>query len=574
MQNCQILSRESSELITLIDQQLHPLLNQLFWHRGIREPEELTLALKNLPSPEQLKGVKDAALLIYNVIKASETIVIVADFDCDGATSCAVLFKALGMMGAGHVEFLVPNRFEYGYGLTPEIVDQALLFQPDLIITVDNGISSIQGVQKARDAGVSVLVTDHHLPGDSLPNANVIVNPNQPNDEFPSKKMAGVGVIFYVMIALRSLLREQSWFQLMKIPEPNLAVLLDLVALGTVADVVPLDQVNRILVSQGLARMNHAQGNLGIKALAQVAGRRGALKASDLGFVIGPRLNAAGRMDDMSIGIRCLLTDDAQEATDLARELDQLNVQRRDVEEEMRTEAFAWLENWHPDEQNLPLGLCLYQEDWHQGVIGILASRIKELYHRPVIVFAQGASGEIKGSARSVAGVHIRDVLDLVATKNPGLLTKFGGHAMAAGMSLEASNFDAFKQAFEQALSTVTSVDQLYGRYLTDGNLKATDLTLEVAQILQQAGPWGQAFPEPTFDGYFEVINRRVLKDKHLKLTLRLQNDEFCCEAIAFFQADENNALEGQVIHIVYQLMINDFRDVLSLQLNIQYIDD
>jgi single-stranded-DNA-specific exonuclease len=476
-------------------------------------------------------------------------------------------------MGAREVQFVVPNRFEYGYGLTPEIVAVAAQYQPDVLITVDNGISSIEGVQAAKTLGMQVLITDHHLPAAELPLADAIVNPNQPGDDFPSKHLAGVGVIFYVMLALRSRLRSDGWFVERNVTEPNLARLLDLVALGTVADVVPLDHNNRILVAQGLKRINQGQACPGILALLKAAGRKpGRLAAADLGFVVAPRLNAAGRLTDMSLGIECLLTDSESRAQEIAQELDRLNHDRRAIESEMQNQALAIVQELHLGEHGLPAGVCLFDPAWHQGVIGILAARIRERVHRPVIAFAPATETEIKGSARSVPGLHIRDVLDAVAARHPGLVSKFGGHAMAAGLSLPRTHFDAFQRAFAEEVARHLDADDLHGEIHSDGTLAADDLTLDLAQQLRAAGPWGQGFPEPMFDGEFEVVNQRVVAEKHLKLYLRAAPGADPVEAIAFRALESATMPAWSRIRAAYRLDVNEYQGNRSLQLVIEYL--
>jgi single-stranded-DNA-specific exonuclease len=567
---------------------LHPVLTRLYAARAVRHPGELDLSFERLLPPAALKHMDAAVALLAESIRAGQRILIVADFDADGATSCALAVRALRSMGAHDVRYVVPNRFEYGYGLTPEIVAVAAQQQPHLLITVDNGISSVDGVRAAKAHGMHVLITDHHLPGAELPAADAIVNPNQPGDNFPSKNLAGVGVIFYVMLALRAQLRASGWFVEKNIPEPNLARLLDLVALGTVADVVPLDHNNRILVAQGLKRINaslplpagegRGEGQAtqdctsspGIRALLEVAGRKpGQLTASDLGFVVAPRLNAAGRLTDMSLGIECLLTENEAAAFEMAKQLDTLNRERRSIEAGMQEQALAALDQLHLD-GNLPHGLCLFDESWHQGVIGILASRIKDRVHRPVIAFAKASDTEIKGSARSVPGLHIRDALDAVAARHPGLLNKFGGHAMAAGLSLPRANFETFRAAFAEEVARHLSADDLTGKVLTDGELLAEDLTMELAQSLRAAGPWGQGFPEPLFDGHFEVLGSRVVGEKHLRLTLR-QPQGRNIEAIAFNRAAPQPSV-GTRVEAAYRLDINSYQGNQTLQLVIEYL--
>ncbi len=550
--------------------ELHPVLAQVYYHRNLTDPGELDHSLERLLPPAGLVDIDRATRLLAELIGADGRILIVADFDADGATSCALAVRALRAMGAKHVDFLVPNRFEYGYGLTPEIVEVAVKRRPDLIMTVDNGMSSIEGVKAARDHGIRVLITDHHLAGSMLPAANAIVNPNGPNDAFASKNLAGVGVIFYVMLALRARLRAGGWFASRAIPQPNLARMLDLVALGTVADVVPLDYNNRILVAQGLKRMRQGQCCAGIRALLEVAGRDlGRITASDLGFVIGPRLNAAGRLEDMSIGIACLLTDDSHQALTLARQLDQLNQERRSIEAGMQTQALTALRSLQLDSA-LPAGLCLFDESWHQGVIGILAARIKERFHRPVIAFAPANALELKGSARSVSGLHIRDTLDAVAARHPGLLRRFGGHAMAAGLTLDRSHLQAFRAAFAEEVARRLDSESMQGAVVSDGGLDGRDMTLELALLLQAGGPWGQGFPEPLFDGTFEIAGARCVGEKHLKLVLR-HADGTELDAIAFNHA-AGPWQTGRRVHAAYRLDVNFFKGNSSVQLIVTHL--
>jgi single-stranded-DNA-specific exonuclease len=552
---------------------LHPVLARVYAARHVASSAELEHTLELLQPPGLLKGMEAAVDLLARAIRNGLRLLIVADFDADGATSCALALRALRAMGAREVQFVVPNRFEYGYGLTPEIVAVAAQYQPDVLITVDNGISSIEGVQAAKTLGMQVLITDHHLPAAELPLADAIVNPNQPGDDFPSKHLAGVGVIFYVMLALRSRLRSDGWFVERNVTEPNLARLLDLVALGTVADVVPLDHNNRILVAQGLKRINQGQACPGILALLKAAGRKpGRLAAADLGFVVAPRLNAAGRLTDMSLGIECLLTDSESRAQEIAQELDRLNHDRRAIESEMQNQALAIVQELHLGEHGLPAGVCLFDPAWHQGVIGILAARIRERVHRPVIAFAPATETEIKGSARSVPGLHIRDVLDAVAARHPGLVSKFGGHAMAAGLSLPRTHFDAFQRAFAEEVARHLDADDLHGEIHSDGTLAADDLTLDLAQQLRAAGPWGQGFPEPMFDGEFEVVNQRVVAEKHLKLYLRAAPGADPVEAIAFRALESATLPAWSRIRAAYRLDVNEYQGNRSLQLVIEYL--
>ncbi|MBN4079220.1 single-stranded-DNA-specific exonuclease RecJ [Beggiatoa alba] len=562
---------------------LHPVLARVYAQRGIESAQQLERGLAHLLPIGQLKGIEQAAEILAEALTSQQRILIVGDFDCDGATSSALAVRALHMMGAEAVDYLVPNRFEYGYGLTPEIVAVAAERSPDLIVTVDNGISSIDGVASANGRGIRVLVTDHHLQGYELPAAAAIVNPNQQGDEFPSKNLAGVGVIFYVMLALRAVLREMGWFEEQDMAEPNLAELLDLVALGTVADVVPLDHNNRIMVGQGLARIRAGKCSAGISALISVAKRnQSGLAATDLGFALGPRLNAAGRLDDMSLGIELLLTDDAGYATELAQRLDSLNHERRVIENEMKDEAMLILDEMELEASaengaDLPVGLCLFEPHWHQGVIGILASRIKDRLHRPVIVFASGGTqaddGSIKGSARSVPGLHIRDVLDAVATAHPGLLNKFGGHAMAAGMSLARADFERFSEAFDAEVRRHLGPQDLRREILSDGELMGDELNLELAETLRAGGPWGQGFPEPLFDGVFELVNKRIVGDKHLKLVLRFAGSGQSIDAIAFNTVDDDWPVDVKQVELAYRLDVNEFNGKRSAQLMVEHIE-
>ncbi len=554
---------------------LHPLIERILLARGITSESELDRTLAKLPSPWLLSGMEDMVSHLLIALNEQQKICIVADFDADGATSCAVAIKGLQLMGAGQVTFVVPNRFEYGYGLTPEIVELVKLQNPDVIITVDNGISSIDGVKAAMESGIKVLVTDHHLPGLELPEAAAIVNPNLPDDKFPNKALAGVGVIFYVLLALRSRLRELNWFEAQHIQEPNLAQLLDYVALGTVADVVALEQINRILVHQGLLRIRTGQCHPGLTALVEVSGKNPqALMASDLGFSIGPRLNAAGRMDDMSLGIQCLLTDDPALAKEIALQLDELNNDRREVEAVMKHEAMALLSEMKTlDEHHLPAGVCLFDANWHQGVIGILASRIKDQVHRPVIAFAPAGIDLIKGSARSIPGVHIRDVLSDIAAAHPKILSKFGGHAMAAGLSIKMHDYPPFALAFDEMVSKRLASVDLEQKILSDGELSEQEMTLEMADLLQNAATWGQEFPEPLFDGVFDVIQSRIVGQRHLKLVLRKPAGDLVIDAIAFFVDRPEHWLGLRQIRAAYKLDINEFRGNRSVQFIVQYFE-
>ncbi|HIL93085.1 MAG TPA: single-stranded-DNA-specific exonuclease RecJ, partial [Cycloclasticus sp.] len=509
--------------------------------------------------------------IIKEAIQQNKKILIVADFDADGATSCALAVRGLHMLGAVDVEFVVPDRFKFGYGLTPEIVDVALQSKPDLIITVDNGISSNDGVAHAMQQGCQVVVTDHHLPPKELPKADAIVNPQLLGDTFPSKAIAGVGVMFYVLLALRAKLTRDGAFGLNK--APNLATLLDIVALGTVADVVPMDETNRKLVHQGLLRIQAKCCVPGIMALLNIAKREPErVVASDLGFAVGPRLNAAGRLDDMSLGIRCLLTDDETEAQAIAEQLDTLNLERRSIEDDMKREAYNILDKLQSKVQE-QWGICLFDEQWHQGVIGILASRIKEKFHRPVIAFASVSKTEIKGSARSIPGLHIRDVLDDIASQHPELLNKFGGHAMAAGLSLSLKDYDRFVALFNSAVQKRLSNKRPENVFMVDGEIAANDINLELAETLRQAGPWGQSFPEPLFVGTFNVKNARILSQKHIKFDLQVIDRKRRIDAI-YFNVDNPDALIGlPTITIVYQLDVNTYMGHSKVQLMVKHLE-
>ena len=553
--------------------------------RGIHCETELQCDLKYLHPVSALKGIDQASRLLSEAILSQKQILIIGDFDADGATATALTYRALGLFGHARRDYLVPNRFQFGYGLTPEIVDQAAEAKPDVIITVDNGISSVKGVEKAKALGIQVVITDHHLPGNKHPAADAIVNPNQKGCEFPSKNLAGVGVAFYLMLALKNSLLESGYFKAQGLPQPNLAELLDLVALGTVADVVPLDQNNRILVEQGLRRIRSGRCCAGISALFKIA-KRNVQRAvsSDLGFVCGPRINAAGRLDDMSLGIECLLSDDPQTALQLAGALDDLNIERRAIEQEMQEEALQFLQEYDKEmlSGDIPPVLCLYKENWHQGVVGILAARIRERYHRPTIIFAPAdhecvnQNAEIKGSGRSIPGLHLRDILDEVATANPGLLDKFGGHAMAAGLSLKKICFDDFADAITQVVKAHADDETFDEIQHSDGELQAQEFDLKCADELRYAAPWGQHFPAPLFDNRFVVITKRILKDKHLKLLLcpidTKQNRGRNVSAIAFNVDFKDWPEEGGEVHLLYKLDVNEYQGSCSLQLMVERI--
>ena len=538
---------------------LAPAWARLYAARGVSHPDEVAHRLPQLLPPAGLLHIERAAALLADAIRDNKRLLIVADYDADGATACAVGVRGLSMLGA-QVDFIVPNRIEHGYGLTPDIVRLAASRQPDLLVTVDNGIAAVEGVAAANALGIPVLVTDHHLPGDALPDAACIVNPNQPGCTFASKNLAGVGVMFYVLLALRAELRQRGAYT--DTVEPDLRALLDLVALGTVADVVKLDANNRTLVAQGLARMRAGKASAGVNALFRAAAREPArATVFDLGFMLGPRLNAAGRIDDMALGIECLLADDPATAQQLAQQLDTLNRARRDVEADMLEEALAILATFNPDDSH---SLMAYQPDWHVGVIGILASRLKDKFHRPTIVFASSESGELKGSGRSIAGLHLRDALDLIDKRHPGLIIKFGGHAMAAGLSIPDGRHAEFSQAFEAVVRELIDPADLEGMIETDGELDIAEHSYELAEQFDHA-VWGQGFPAPLFTATFDVVAQRVVGEKHLKLKLAREDVSF--DAMRFFQADP---LPGR-IRAVYALMPNEFNGQQSLQLKLQH---
>ena len=552
---------------------LPPLLRRLYASRGVSSAGELERSVRGMLPWQQLSGIDSAVALLYRALQEELRIVVVGDFDADGATSTALSVLALRALGCGNVTCLVPNRFDDGYGLSPEVVDQAHARGAQMILTVDNGISSHAGVDRAHELGIPVLVTDHHLPGETLPDAEAIVNPNLRDCTFPSKSLAGVGVAFYLMLALRAHLRDQGWFATRGLAEPNLAELLDLVALGTVADVVPLDANNRILTWQGLSRIRAGKCRPGIKALLEIANRDAQkLAASDLGFALGPRLNAAGRLDDMSVGVALLLCDNVGEARVLASELDALNQTRKEIEQGMQAEALALCEKLERSSETLPGGLAMYHPEWHQGVVGILASRIKERFHRPVIAFAPAGDGLLKGSGRSIQGLHMRDALERLDTLYPGMMLKFGGHAMAAGLSLEASRFEEFQQRFGDLVTDWLDPALLQGEVVSDGPLSPAEMTLEVAEMLRDAGPWGQMFPEPLFDGRFRLLQQRIVGERHLKVMVEPVGGGPLLDGIAF-NVDTTIWPDNGVreVSLAYKLDVNEFRGNRSVQL---IIDD
>ncbi|RDE22528.1 single-stranded-DNA-specific exonuclease RecJ [Motiliproteus coralliicola] len=575
----QIVRRDEQAKPALLEAGLSPLLARIYSSRGVERPDQLDNSLKGLLPFHTMRDIEPAAELIAEAIEAGQRLLVVGDFDCDGATSSALAVSALRALGAQWAGYLVPNRFEYGYGLSPEIVAVAEQQQPDLLITVDNGISSVAGVRAAKEAGIKVVVTDHHLPGDELPEADALVNPNQHGCDFVAKNTCGVGVIWYVMTAVCRRLQTRGWFERRQQPVPNMADFLDLVALGTVADVVPLDHNNRILVDQGLKRIRAGRCRPGIKALAEIASRQlDKLVATDLGFAIGPRLNAAGRLEDMSIGIECLLSRSEPEARALALQLDELNQDRKQIEQQMQRQALKILDQISlDDETELPYGVCLFEPDWHEGVIGILASRIKERLHRPVIAFAEAEGGMIKGSARSIPGLHIRDVLAAVEAREPDLLAKYGGHAMAAGMSLERDKFERFSRAFDAEVRRQLDEEQLQARIESDGAMAVAEMNLEMARQLRDGGPWGQLFPEPLFDGEFELVQQRIVGERHLKLVLapieQGRPSGFCIDAIAFNVDLDVWPSQSNRARVAFKLDINEFRGRVSPQLMVDYLE-
>ncbi|EEG6952724.1 single-stranded-DNA-specific exonuclease RecJ [Salmonella enterica subsp. enterica serovar Senftenberg] len=571
-QQRQLRRREADETAEL-PADLPPLLRRLYASRGVRSARELERSVKGMLPWQQLSGIDNAVEILYNAFREGIRIIVVGDFDADGATSTALSVLGMRALGCDNISYLVPNRFEDGYGLSPEVVDQAKARGAQLIVTVDNGISSHAGVAHAKTLGIPVIVTDHHLPGDTLPDAEAIINPNLRDCEFPSKSLAGVGVAFYLMLALRTFLRDKGWFDERGIAPPNLAELLDLVALGTVADVVPLDANNRILTWQGLSRIRAGKCRPGIKALLEISNRDPQqLAASDLGFALGPRLNAAGRLDDMSVGVALLLCDNLGEARVLASELDALNQTRKEIEQGMQAEALILCEKLERSSETLPGGLAMYHPEWHQGVVGILASRIKERFHRPVIAFAPAGDGTLKGSGRSIQGLHMRDALERLDTLYPDLMIKFGGHAMAAGLSLDEHKFGQFQQRFGELVTEWLDPALLQGEVISDGPLSAAEMSMEVAQLLRDAGPWGQMFPEPLFDGRFRLLQQRLVGERHLKVMVEPVGGGPLLDGIAF-NIDTTCWPDNGVreVELAYKLDINEFRGNRSLQI---IIDD
>ena len=568
------LRRRTVDDSVVLPQELHPLLKRLYASRGVRGEQDLERSVKGMLPWQQLNGMDKAVELLHNAFREGLRIIVVGDFDADGATSTALSVLGLRSLGCQNISYLVPNRFEDGYGLSPEVVDQAHARGAQMILTVDNGISSHSGVDRAHALGIPVIVTDHHLPGPELPAADAIVNPNLVDCEFPSKSLAGVGVAFYLMLAMRAHLRDCGWFEQQGLAIPNIAELLDLVALGTVADVVPLDTNNRILTWQGLSRIRAGKCRPGIKALIEIANREPQkLAASDLGFALGPRLNAAGRLDDMSVGVALLLSENIGEARMLANELDALNQTRKEIEQGMQVEALTLCQQLEMGNDELPYGLAMYHPEWHQGVVGILASRIKERFNRPVIAFAPAGDGTLKGSGRSVQGLHMRDALERLDTLHPGLMLKFGGHAMAAGLSLEEAKFEEFRQRFGDLVGEWLDPALLQGVVWSDGAITAQEMTLETAELLRDAGPWGQMFPEPLFDGKFRLLQQRLVGERHLKVMVEPIGGGPLIDGIAF-NVDTGCWPDNGVreVELAFKLDVNEFRGNRSVQLLIDHI--
>lgn len=573
MSELEIIQRPKANSELPIFSQINSLLARIYAGRGVNDINDLGRNLNQLLPDTGLMGIEAAVQRLQQALERQESILIIGDYDCDGATSTALAIQGLQMVGARNVSYLVPNRFEYGYGFSTSIVEQALKQSPDLFITVDNGIASIEGVERANQAGIDVIITDHHLPADTLPPACAIVNPNQKGCQFEAKSTCGAGVVFYLMIALRRHLQQTGWFEQQGIAIPNLALLLDLVALGTVADVVPLERNNRILVYQGLQRIRAGQCRPGIHALIEQAGKQQQkLTASDMSYALAPRLNAAGRLDDISIGIECLLANNTEEAIALAAMLNDLNQTRKVIEQEMQQQALSLLSEIELTATSQLSGVVLYNPEWHQGVIGILAGRIKEKLYLPVIVFAKDENDKLKGSARSIAGIHIRDILDKIATANPGLIQKFGGHAMAAGLSIKEQQLKLFKQIFANEVAQQLDSGNFKQQLLTDGSLTANEMTLEIAESLQYEGPWGHQFPPPCFDGIFDVVQLRKVGQRHLKMVLIEPDSGTSIDAIQFNADIELLDRDIKQVKIVYQLEVNEYRGQKSLQLRVEQL--
>lgn len=556
---------------------LHPVLKQVYANRDIQLAADLDCSLHSLLPYHALKDIDRAVDVLVMALQKKYRILVLGDYDVDGATSTVLAVRLLRLMGASHVDFLVPNRFADGYGLTSALLEQAMTYQPNLILTVDNGISSVEGIRLAKERGVEVVVTDHHLASDELPDASAIVNPNQPQDQFASKNLAGVGVVFYLMLALRARLREIGWFQQLELPDLNLGRFLDLVALGTIADVVSLDHNNRILVYQGLQRIRAGSCVAGISALLKVAGRSQlTLKASDISYAIAPRLNAAGRLESMMLAVSCLLTDDPEEALSIAKRLDQLNIDRREIEKNMHQEALHFIAHQLTlADKALPHGLCLLNKAWHEGVIGILAARIKDHIQRPVIVFTEQDRDQewLQGSARSIEGLHIRDLLDRISIQYPHLMKRYGGHAMAAGITIHRQDFTQFSAVFnEQAKPFFDDLSRQTMALMSDGELPYTDISIEFARLLRDAQPWGQDFSEPLFEGRFKLIRQFMIAEKHLKLVFLINGQ--AVDAMAFnVDAKVWPNYRCDYVHLLYRLDLNEFKNKTQLKLMVEYIE-
>lgn len=569
-----VIRRRTVPERTELPDDMSPLLKRIFAARGVTVHDQVRHELRHLLPVSRLGGVSDAVELLERHFDAHTSVTVVGDFDADGATGSALLVRALAALGFENVRYLVPNRFDYGYGLTPEIVDLAACNNPGLIVTVDNGVTSVEGTARARELGIDVLITDHHLPGDELPPANAIVNPNLSGNDFPSKYLAGVGVAFYLVAALARRFSEAGRRPAQSGGQP--AELLDLAALGTVADVVPLDYNNRILVSEGLQRIRAGRCCAGITALLERAGRNPeTATTSDLAFAVAPRLNAAGRLTDMSLGIECLLTDSSARATELAQRLDELNRERRKIEARMQSDAMAAIEAKISGVRadGIPAGLCLYDDSWHPGVVGLVASRVKDRLHRPVVAFARDDEENLKGSARSVPGCHIRDVLARIATGDRSLIARFGGHAMAAGLTLKLDRLDDFRAAFAHVVDEVSDANELEDTLLTDGELTAAELTLQNATLLRYAAPWGQAFPEPVFDGEFNAVEQRIVGNSHLRLRLEPAAGGPIVTAIAFNQGASLATAQTGPMRLAYRLGVNSWRGSESLELVVEHME-
>nr|BAL53738.1 single-stranded-DNA-specific exonuclease RecJ [uncultured Gammaproteobacteria bacterium] len=566
MRRKRILTRPLPEAADSLNR-LHPVLRRVYLARGVRSEEDLDYALARLPPPACLPGIEALTAQLAAALVKQKRILVVGDYDADGACGCALAVQGLRALGAKYVDFLVPDRFRFGYGLTPALVEAALARRPEVLLTVDSGTACLAGVEAAKAKGLRVLITDHHLPGPRLPAADAIVNPKL--GEGPLGQLAGVGVMFYALCALRARLRKEGWFARQGVPEPKLSRWLDLVALGTVADVVPLDGVNRILVHQGLQRLRAGRGNLGLLALAEVAGcRLESLSAQDLGFALAPRLNAAGRLEDMSLGIRCLLAKDLASARALAQQLDALNRQRRAIQAQMQAAAFALVDALDLEAP----GTCLFDPNWHEGVVGVLAGRIRDRLGRPAIAFAPGRDGNLKGSARSIPEIHIRDLIAEIDALRPGLILRYGGHARAAGVTLRAESYAEFAALFSERLAVklrdLVPQDVIY----TDGSLDAADFSLPLAESLRAAGPWGPGFPEPLFCGEFEVRRATWVKDRHLKLSLRPPGGPWV-EAIAFDPAEPGAFFACRQLRLAYRLTVDEFRGARGVQLQADYLE-